>query len=338
MAEYRKHEAREWARAHMRGVANVLIPTFTQDLRGLNERAIRYDVRKEIEYGFWGALLVAETAATLPEYIRFMEWAVDEARGRLRLIHHASFNTLEENIEAVRAAEGAGADLVLLSYPANFYPESNEDIYHYTRAFCESTRLGVILFPVPLWGFERLHPAGFAPELLKRLVEDIPNIVAIKAEGGYPTIAGFIQTYKMLGERVVVAFPLEGDGLPLASVLPLQFMGTSNYEYYGPVIPRIFRLIQDGHFEKAMELYWQIHPARLANIQSMSLIAGSNFIHRMLWKYQGWLSGFNGGPLRQPTMRLVDRQMKTLRQGLVASGLEVPAEPDREFFVGRNPA
>jgi 4-hydroxy-tetrahydrodipicolinate synthase len=338
MADYRTSEAREWAKATLRGVANVLIPTFTHDLQSVNERAIRHDVRKEIEYGFWGALLVAETATTLQEYIQCMEWAVDEARGRLYLIHHASFNTLEENITAVQAAERAGAALVLLSYPANFYPESNEDIYHYTKAFCAQTNLGVILFPVPLWGFERLHPAGFAPELLKRLVEDVPNIVAIKAEGGYPTIAGFIQTYKMLGDRVVVTFPLESDGLPLASVIPLQFMGTSNYEYYGPMVPRIFALMREGQFDKAMELYWQIHPARLTNINTMAMIAGSNFIHRMIWKYQGWLNGFNGGPLRQPTMRLVDRQMKVLRQGLVAAGLEVTVDPDKAFFVGRNPA
>src|SRR5215813_7225515 len=97
MAEYRKSEAREWAKAEMRGVANIIIPTFAQDLRGLNERAIRHDVRKEIEYGFWGALLVAETATTLPEYSQFATWAADEAKGKLHLIHHASFNTLEEN-------------------------------------------------------------------------------------------------------------------------------------------------------------------------------------------------------------------------------------------------
>jgi 4-hydroxy-tetrahydrodipicolinate synthase len=94
MAEYRKSEAREWARAKMRGVANVITPTFTQDLRGVNERAIRHDVRKEIEYGFWGALMVAETATTPSEYSQCMTWAVDEAKGKLHLIHHASISTL----------------------------------------------------------------------------------------------------------------------------------------------------------------------------------------------------------------------------------------------------
>ena len=338
MAEYKRHEAREWAREKMQGVANVIQPTFTQDLQKLNEKAIRYDVNKEIEYGFWGALLVAETATTFDEYIQFTEWAVDEAKGRLRLIHHASFNTLEENIRAVQAAEYAGVELVLLSYPPTFYPKSSSEIYEYTKAFCEQTNLGVILFPVPYWNFERLHPAGFDPQLTRRLVKDVPNIVSIKAEQGMPTIAGFIQTFKELGDEVVVTFPVEDQGLPLSAVVPMQFMGTSNSEYYGPMIPKIFNMIRGGQFQQAMDLYWQIHPARRASAAAMSSISGANFIHRLLWKYQGWLSGFNGGPLRQPTMRITQPQMNALRKGLQDSGLPVTEEPDEAFFIGRNPS
>ncbi len=337
MAEYRKKEAREWAREKMRGVANTLTPTFTQDLKGINERATRFDIRKEIEYGFWGVLLVSETATTLEEYIRLTEWSADEAKGKMRLIHHASFNTLEENIQAVQSAERAGADLVLLSYPATFYPCSSDEIYAYTQAFCDATNLGIILFPVPLWGFERLHPAGMDPGLVKRMIETIPNIVCIKAESGMPTIAGFVQAYKMFSHQVLISLPLEDDALPLSALVPIPFMGTSNYEYFGPIIPKMHRFIRDGRFEEAMELYWQIHPARLANIATFASMAGTNLIHRMMWKYQGWLSGFNGGPLRQPTMRLSPQQMAGLRQALVRSGLPVTGDPDSQFFVGRNP-
>jgi 4-hydroxy-tetrahydrodipicolinate synthase len=100
----------------------------------------------------------------------------------------------------------------------------------------------------------------------------------------------------------------------------------------------MFALTQEGAFTEAMKLFWKIHPARLANLQAMSLLAGSNFLHRMLWKYQGWLQGFNGGPLRQPTMRLVDRQLRPLRGALEQCGLNPWPEPDGDFFVGRNPA
>lgn len=338
MAEYRKQEARDWAWANMKGAAGVVIPTFTQDLTALNEKAIRYDIRKDIEYGFWGTLTVSETATTFEEYIRFVEWSVDESHGRLKIIHHASFNTLEENLKAVRAFESAGGDLVLLSYPPNFYPETDDEIFQYTKAVCDATSLGVILFPVPLWGFERVHPAGMSPALIQRIVDEIPNIVAIKAEGGMPTIAGFTHTYKMVGDRVIVMMPIEADALPMATLLPMQFIGTSNYQYYGPMIPRALQLIHEGQWERAMELYWQIHPARMAAGAQMGALGGANFVHRMMWKYQGWLSGYNGGPLRMPAMRLVDRQMRALRQGLVAAGLETTPDRDKDFYMGRNPA
>jgi len=64
MASYRKNEARDWARQHLRGVANVVIPSFSGDLYRLNEKAIRHDIRRELELGFAGTLLVSEVAST----------------------------------------------------------------------------------------------------------------------------------------------------------------------------------------------------------------------------------------------------------------------------------
>ena len=56
------------------------------------------------------------------------------------------------------------------------------------------------------------------------------------------------------------------------------------------------------------------------------------------WKYQGWLHGMNGGSLRQPTQKLVDSHMRNLRQAMKNCGLEPWEDPDKDFFVGRNPA
>ena len=35
--DYTRAEAKDWAREHMRGVCNVIMPTFTSDIGGLNE-------------------------------------------------------------------------------------------------------------------------------------------------------------------------------------------------------------------------------------------------------------------------------------------------------------
>ncbi len=338
MASIKKSDIRAWARDNMKGVANVVIPSFTQDLRGLNQKGIRHDVRKNIDNGFWGSLMVSEVNITVPEYEQFARWSVDEAGGRLEMIHHAAFSTLAENIEAAQAAERAGAKIALLSYPANFYATTEKEIYDYTKAFCDATNLGVIVFPVPLWGFERVHPSGMSLDLLRKMVRDIPNVVCIKAEGGMPTIGGFVETWKALSDQVLVTFPVESEGIAFAGLVPMQFMGTSNGEYFGGMIPRIFKMVREGQFEEAMKLYWQIHPARMANAAAIGgYLSATQFVSRMQWKYQAWLSGYNGGPMRQPTMKLPDRVMKQLREGLRAAKLEVTDATDREFFVGRNP-
>jgi 4-hydroxy-tetrahydrodipicolinate synthase len=337
MPPYRKHEARDWAWETMRGCANVITPTFTQDLQGLNEAAIRHDVRWEIEHGFWGALLVAETATTSDEYVQFAEWSVDEANGRLHFLHHASFNTLQENIDVATRVSGAGAELVLLSYPPTFYPKTSEDIYEYSKAFCDATDMAVMLFPVPLWGFERLHGASIDPAVIVRLVDECPNIVAVKAEGGFPSIAGFADCRRLVGDRVIVTMPVEDQVLPAKLLVDIQWTGTSFMEYFGSSVPDIFRMIDDGEVDKGMELYWQIHPARQAAARCLDA-SGSNLAHRMMWKYMGWLSGLNGGPLRMPTMRINQNQMLLARRGLEAAQLDVTSDPDELFFVGRNPA
>ena len=38
-----------------------------------------------------------------------------------------------------------------------------------------------------------------------------------------------------------------------------------------------------------------------------------------------------------PSLRIPDRFMKSLRQGLMASGCEVTPDPDAAFIVGRHP-
>ena len=337
MPGYSRDEGREWARESFRGVHNVIIPSYTNDLSAINEQAVRHDVRRNIEFGFAGALLVAETSITLDEYIRFVEIAADEAKGRMMLIHHAAFNTLEQNITAANRASAAGADLALLAYPPSFYPRTEREIYDYSKAFCDAVDLATMLFPVPLWGFERLHAASISVDVLERLVDDVPNVVAIKAEGGAPSVVGFAHVWHRLADRIVVSMPIIEHAISLATLVPLQVVATSNTEFYSSTAPTMLSLAQTGKYEEALSLLWQIAPAWKSN-ESVAPIPGAHSVHRMAWKYQAWLAGYNGGPLRMPTNRLIWKEMRAYRQALIDSNLPVTDDPDEAFFVGRNPA
>jgi len=339
MPTYDRNSARAWARQTLHGAVNCTIPSFTGDLTGINEGAIRHDVALAKEHGFVGSLAVSEVSITLPEYLDFLRIMKAEGGDDLVVVHHASWSNLEQNLDAVRGAEAAGADLVLLSYPPNFYPESEQEVYDYTKTVCDATELAVILFPMYLWGFSpRIHPADLSVGLIRRLVDDCPNIAVIKAEGGFPYIQGIVECQRHFGDEVVISMPIEYDLIPLAQLIPIQLSATSDHEYYGPTIPRVMTLLRDGKYDAAAELFWQVHPARKAKGGLQAALHGGAFINRQAWKFQGWLQGYNGGPLRQPTQRIHEPQMKTLRQGLVDSGLEPTTDPFREFFIGRNPA
>ena len=338
MAVYTKSEAREWSKEKLVGCSSVTVPSYSADLKRLNETGIRHDVQKVIDLGFTYTLLCTEVTITPEENARFTAIAKEVAGEKMGFFFHAGFGTLAENIEAVKLAEKAGADIVLLSYPSGFWPTSEQEIYDYTKTFCDATELAVMLFPIPLWGFERVHPMGMSIELIGRLIDDCPNVVAVKSEQGFPLISGLMEMYHHYRDRVIISCPIEGDCIPLMQVLDLQFSGTSYTQWMGDYFPKAFDLCRAGQWEEAMTLYWRMQPARLASGgATAAYMPGVNFINRTNWKYMDWLAGFSGGPLRAPAQRIPDRFMSSLRKGLKDSGCFVTDLPDSEFMVGLFP-
>jgi 4-hydroxy-tetrahydrodipicolinate synthase len=338
MTSYTQAESKEWARATMRGVCNVVMPTFSHDLKKLNEAAIRHDVRRSRELGFWGALAVSECGTTPEEYVQFVEIAADEAGQDFHIVAHASFDTLEDTIRACTASASAGADLLLLSYPPTFYPTSDQDVYDYSVAVLDAVPLATVLFAVHLWNYQRLHPAELSPALVARLA-DHPRAVAIKCEGGGAGNGAHADVLRLCGDKLLISDPREATSPGHIQWFGMQWMGTSNFQYFGDAVPRYFELMHKGQWEEAMEIYWRIHPARAARAADLQTYSGAHFIHRPSWKYMEWLNGFNGGPLRMPAMRLNDAATKRLADAAVRSGI-IDGVPGgmADFYAGRNPA
>lgn len=339
MTKYTPGEARAWALEYLRGCCGCVSPTFTRDLSDLNEAAIRHDVATEKAHGMSGVLIVSEAGTTAGEMRRFTEIVVDEAGDDLVTVLQASQPTLEDTVASAEHAAGAGVDLVMPSYPLYFNPTSLDDVLNFTRTVADAANLGVIIFAMDQWNFGKLHPAGFPISLLEQMVDTIPQVVAIKNEVGGPGVGGIAAVFERFTGEVVVTDPLEFNAPAWIPHYRMQFMGTSNYETFGPLIPQMFEFLSDtATYDKGMELYWQIAPARRAHSAvNTPLVANSGLVPRMHWKYQGWLNGYNGGPIRQPHMRINAGQMATLRAAAVKSGLDVTHDDDDLFYAGRNP-
>jgi 4-hydroxy-tetrahydrodipicolinate synthase len=339
MVDYTRSEARAWAKEQWKGTIAVTLPSYSPDFSRINENAIRHDIDKLKALGYAGTLLVTEVNITPEENARVTAVAREAGGADFQLFFHAAFNTLEENIHALSLAEKAGVDSVLLSYPTAFWPTSLDEVFDYTKKLADSTDLGVMLFGLPAWGFERIDNAGMPVPFVRRVLDEVPNIVAVKAEQGYPSIGGIMEMYHHFRDEVIISCPIEGETIPLMSVLDFQFSGTSNSNWMSDYFPRAFALARAGEWEEAMKLWWQVAPARAANTAILTGSAvGTTVINRTGWKYQEWLAGFNGGALRAPAPRIPDRLMKQARQSLVASGLPVTDLPDSEFVKGRTQA
>ena len=233
--------------------------------------------------------------------------AREAAGGEMRTFFHAAFGTLEDNIEAVRLAEREGADLALLSYPPQFWPTSEQEVYDYTKAFCDATALGVMLFALPAWGFERFHPAGMSVEFVRRVLDTIPNIVAVKSEQGFPLVAGVCEMYHHFRDEVVISCPIEADAMPLMGVMDMQFSGTSNTQWMSDWYPGPSSWPGRAAGRRRWSATGRCSRRAGEPAATQTYIAGTTVLNRTMWKYQDWLAGYNGGPLRAPAMRIPDR-------------------------------
>ena len=338
MPEYAATDARAWAREALDGCCGCVLPTFTSDLSALNETAVRHDVEMERQLGMRAVLVVSEGGTTLEEYRRLLE-IVTDAAGDLIVLVQASQPTFDQQQLTIEWGAELGADLVLPSYPMTFHPRSLEELYEASKAMIDRSPLGVLLFAIDQWNFARLHPAAFPLELLERLVADCPMLVGIKNEVGLPYAGGIDDVFHRLGDQVVVTDPMESNAPIWIRHYGMKFMGTSNYEAFGPRIPEMLKLLGDpATFHDGMDLYWRNTPVRKANSATVSpVVANTGMVPRSIWKYQGWLNGFNGGPLRAPLARINAVQMGMIRKAATDAGLPVTDDPDEEFWVGRNP-
>lgn len=333
---YTRSETKEWARETLRGVWNVLMPTFTSDVRRLNENAIRFDLSRNVELGFTGTLLVSECGTTVEEMKRFIAVAAEAKPKDFHLCLLGSFDTVEDIIEVSRFAEANGCDSLLLGMPLLFYPRNSNDVYELTRRVSEATNLGIIVFAVSQFGLRRLDVRSYPMDALERMA-DLDTVIALKYECGTGT-GGFVEIQRKLADKLVLCDPMEVNSPAWVMHYGMRWLGTSNYEYLGNTVPRYFALMQQGRWDEALELYWSVQSAREAFAAYRATLTGSGIVPRLAWKYLQWLNGFNGGPIRMPHMRLSGGQMAALRAGLQKAGLPITDDPDENFFVGRHPA
>jgi len=330
--EFTKSEAKQWARENYKGLSGTLSPSFTPDLKELDEEGIRHDVRHNISKGMFSVFCQTEICAlTMEERKRYIEIICEEAKGKALISMFTGIETIEQDIELLRHFEKIGGTHTLLGWPGMFYPKSEEDIYQATKKICDATNLAVDLWPKPKFDFGRFHPSQFNPELIERIT-DIPNVVSVKAylsDG----LGKWAEIHHRVGDKILLQAAEPSEWPVTVGQYKHQYAGPVDYVIFdessdNPRILRMFNLFLEGDFLEAMDLYWELYPITIG-------ARDTAFQSGMLgMKYMQWLTGGNGGMFRQPTAPIFQHQKDAMRAGVKAAGIN-PPENEEEFYVGR---
>jgi len=171
------------------GAYTALITPFKNG--ALDEDGLRKNIQFQIAEGIDGVVPVGTTGEcpTLSpeEHERVIDIAVEEAKGKVKVIAGTGSNNTKEAIRYTKHAKEVGADAALIVVPYYNKP-SQEGLYQHYKAIAEAVDLPIVLYNVPGRTGKNLEA-----ETTLRLSK-ISNIVAVKeASGNLDQIMAILQ-------------------------------------------------------------------------------------------------------------------------------------------------
>ncbi len=216
----------------------------------VDEPSFRNLIQFQIDNGIDGIVPTGTTgeAATLDfdEHLRVIEIAVQEARGRCKIIAGTGSNSTQEAVELTQGAEKLGVDAVLLASPYYNKP-TQEGVYRHYKKISESTSLKLMLYNVPS------RTAGeIGVETCARLAKDCENIVSIKEAGGSAERVSALR--KVLPPEFTILSGDDGLTLPFMAVGAVGVVSVASN-----VIPRqiadMVNVFQAGRSADALKIH-----------------------------------------------------------------------------------
>ena len=329
-------ELKEWAREHFVGAETIVMPSFTPDLRELDEAGIRLDVRQSIRHGAFSAFCAIETGLSHEEKKRFLEIAVDEAGDQICVGFPLQGDSVQENLELLAHGQRIGASHAMVSYPQNLPLNDPDALVRYHEELIEASDLALVLFHNDKFNLYHLHPSGLPIGVYDRIV-DHDTVVAVKVS--VMDLATLDLCFERYGGRVLVSTPTVLQ-LPLVmSHYDMQWTGAWTIEAFQtpeqPLVIEMFDALRAGRIDEAMGIFARLGPLFAAFGPRLARMMPSGTYHWTLFKYIQYLSGGNGGVTRPPAMRLTRADMEEIRTAFLACGLRLAEGSDEDFCHGR---
>ncbi|WP_283426442.1 dihydrodipicolinate synthase family protein [Shimia sagamensis] len=316
--QYKKHEAKAYARETMRGIWAAALNPFDDD-GAMNEAGLRSNIRHWIDDLHIQGLFIAGKqgefwSMSLEERKRNMTVAAEECAGKAGTIMSISDQSVDTVLELGRHAQDCGADYVVVHAPMlSFCHDRDEVLYNYYKYLCDRLDIGIAMWSHPDSGYL------MAPETCARIA-DLPNIMAIKYSVPRDM---YTRLTKMVGDKILVSTSLEDDWLDNIEELNWQLYLCSSPPYQLQTkndlrMHEYTELAFAGKFDEARRVRDSLDPVRAA-IKSTKP-AGKPTAHGKYWQE---LLGQVGGHVRHPMLELTDAEKTATAAAFKNCGLRL---------------
>jgi len=322
---YKKNEAKAYAKEHMRGIWAANLTPFDDALR-FDEKAYRENLLHWLNDLHLGGIFIAGKQAeffsmSIAERKKMMAISVDVARdlgdrngvGHAGIITSCSDTNLDVVLDLARYSEQIGADYVIVHSPVlHFGAHTDETIYEYYRYLSEQLNIGIAMWNHPDCGYV------MSAQLCSKIAK-LPNMVAIK----YSTDRELYKELTQLsGSEIQISNPDEHDWLQNIEELhwSLYLCSTPPFLLQSKVDQRMneyTRLAFKGDFAAAKKVNDSLDPVREAFKSSKP--KGKPQAHAKYWQE---LLGQHGGPVRRPLLQLTLEEKETIQSAFKQSGLK----------------
>jgi 4-hydroxy-tetrahydrodipicolinate synthase len=315
---YSKNEAKDHARAHLKGIWAAALMPFNEDL-SINEEGLRRNLRHWVDgLGIDGVFVAGKQSEffsmSISERKRSFEITVDEIGGRAGIIASCSDQNMDVVIELAKHAQAVGAEYVVVHAPVlHFLHAQDETLYQYYKTLSEQIDIGIAMWSHPDSGYL------MSPELCARIAE-LPNIVAIKYSVPREMYA---RLTRLAGDKLIVSTASEEEWFDNIVELGWRLYLCSSPPYlFQTKVDRRMREYTDlafaGEVGKAKAVRDSLNPVREAFRRSRPLEKPP--AHSKYWQE---LLGQVGGRVRPPMLELTDAEKEATRRAFETCGLRV---------------
>jgi 4-hydroxy-tetrahydrodipicolinate synthase len=317
---YRRAEAKEYARAHFKGIWAAALTPFSPDL-AIDEAGFRRNLRHWAnDLGVDGVFVSGKQgeffSMSVAERKRTFDIAVEELGGE-RTILSCSDQNLDVVLDLAKHARAIGADYIVVHAPVlHFLSQQDETLYEYYRWLSERVDIGIALWSHPDSGYL------MSPELCARVAE-LPNMVAIKYSVPREMYA---RLTRLAGDKLLVSTASEEEWFDNIVELGWQLYLCSSPPYMLQTkVDRRMREYTDlalrGEVARAKAVRDSLNPVREAVRRTRppeKFHAHSKFWQELLGQY--------GGAVRRPMLELTDAEKDVTRRAFETCGLKLDGQ------------